>query len=414
MSEQVDHPTEVTDDLPYWPIMRAPGDNFDPPEELRRLAAEKPLRKVRIWDGSTPWLITGHAAQRALMADPRVSVNTSLPGFPHWHEGHRLTGSGRFVKNLVNQDPPEHTRLRRMLTPSFTAKRMQALRTEIERITNDLIDAMLAGPKPVDLVEAFALPLPSYMICALLGTPYEDHEFVQTHTAIGINRFATAEITLSSSVPMSEYMRRQLERKLDDPAQDALSDLAARVKSGELSLVEGTAAGQALLSAGFETSANMIALGTLALLQHPDQRAFLEKTDDPAVIANVVEELLRYLSIIHNGQRRVALDDIEVAGETIRAGEGIVLELVSANRDASVFPDADRLDVQRTGASQHHGFGYGTHQCLGQQLARVELQVAYKALFDRVPTLELATTIEEVTFKDDKLAYGVYDLPITW
>jgi cytochrome P450 len=252
------------------------------------------------------------------------------------------------------------------------------------------------------------------MICALLGAPYEDHDFFQTHTTMGLDRYATAETTRAASLPMAEYMRGLITTKLENPGQDALSDLAARVKLGELTMAEATAAGQVLLTAGHETSANMIALGTLALLEHPDQRAILEQTDDSSLIANAVEELLRYLSIIHNGQRRLATGDIEVGGETIKTGEGIILELASADRDKSIFPDPGRLDLERQEAFQHHGFGHGTHQCLGQQLARVELHVVYRTLFKRMPSLRLATTIEQINFKDDRLAYGVYELPVAW
>jgi cytochrome P450 len=169
-----------------------------------------------------------------------------------------------------------------------------------------------------------------------------------------------------------------------------------------------------LLSAGHETSANMIALAVVALLRHPDQLAILRDTDDPKVVADAVEELLRYLGIIHGGQRRIAKADIEIGGEVIRAGEGIIIELFSANRDANVFAEPDRLDLHRANARHHNAFGFGIHQCIGQQLARVELQVVYGTLFRRIPTLRLATPIDQIEFKQDHLAYGVHAAPVTW
>jgi cytochrome P450 len=172
--------------------------------------------------------------------------------------------------------------------------------------------------------------------------------------------------------------------------------------------------GTGLLIAGHETTANMIGLGVLALLQYPEQLAVLRDAVDPKIVANAVEELLRYLSIIQNGQRRVAIEDIEIAGEVIRAGEGIIIDLAPANWDAKAFAEPERLYLHRSGAGQHVAFGYGRHQCVGQQLARAELQIVYHTLLRRIPTLALAAPIDDIPFKHDRLAYGVYELPVTW
>jgi cytochrome P450 len=177
---------------------------------------------------------------------------------------------------------------------------------------------------------------------------------------------------------------------------------------------EAAQLGTGLLIAGHETTANMIGLGVLALLQNPSQAAVLRDAEDPKILANAVEELLRYLSIIQNGQRRVALEDINIAGETIRANDGIIIDLAPANWDADAFTEPDRLYLHRSGADRNVAFGYGRHQCVGQQLARAELQIVYQTLFRRIPTLELAVPIEDVPFKDDRLAYGVYELPVNW
>ena len=200
---------------------------------------------------------------------------------------------------------------------------------------------------------------------------------------------------------------------MENPAVDAVSDLAERVNAGEISVKEAAQLGTGLLIAGHETTANMIGIGVLALLENPEQAAALRDSDDPKFIANAVEELMRYLSIIQNGQRRVAIEDIEIAGETIRAGEGIILDLAPANWDAAVYPEPDKLDLSRD-AGQQLGFGYGRHQCVGQQLARAELQIVFHTLLRRIPTLRLAVPIEEVPFKHDRLAYGVYELPVAW
>jgi cytochrome P450 len=194
-----------------------------------------------------------------------------------------------------------------------------------------------------------------------------------------------------------------------------LSQLATEhVKTGALTQREAASMGVLLLVAGHETTANMIALGTLTLLEHPDQLAALRDADDPKLVAAAVEELLRYLTIVHAGLRRIALADIEIGGQTIRAGDGVIMALDAGNRDEQAFAeDPNRLDIGRD-ANPHVAFGFGVHQCLGQPLARLELQVVYGTLYRRIPSLRLAADLEQVPFKDDGAIYGVYELPVTW
>jgi cytochrome P450 len=404
---------EAVSDVPEYPMGRAAGCPFAPPPEVMELGAARPLSRVRIWDGSTPWLITGYEEVRTLFSDSRVSVDDRRPGFPHWNEGMLSTVHKR-PRSVFTADAEEHTRFRRMLSKPFTFKRVEGLRPAIQQITDEHIDAMLAGPQPGDIVTGLALPVPSLVISQLLGVPYEDADMFQHHANIGLARYATGEDTVKGAVNLNKYLAELVESKMENPAEDAVSDLAERVKAGELSVKEAAQLGTGLLIAGHETTANMIGLGVLALLQYPDQAAVLRDTDDPKVIANAVEELLRYLSIIQNGQRRIAAEDIEIAGEVIRAGEGIIIDLAPANWDANAFAEPDRLYLHRSGAGQHVAFGYGRHQCVGQQLARAELQIVFHTLLRRVPTLELAVPIEDVPFKHDRLAYGVYELPVTW
>ncbi|MFD8212642.1 cytochrome P450 [Streptomyces sp. NPDC059697] len=404
--------SDAAERFPEFVPPRAGACPFAPPPALAEIREEKPISKVRIWDGSTPWLITRHEDLRAVLGDPRVSVDDKRPGFPFPKKA-MAENAHHHPDTLFNTDAPVHTRLRRMLTSSFTAKRMAALRPAIQKVTDEHIDAMLAGPKPADLVQVLGLPIPTLMICELLGVPYEDHEFFQYHATVAVSQTSSAEQDRESSVALGEYLARQIQVKTENPAEDALSDLAALVKAGELTMGEASLMAVILLIAGHETSANMIALGTLALLEHPEQLALLRETDDPKVVAGAVEELLRYLTIAHTGQRRIALEDIEIGGEVIRAGDGIIVSLPAANWDPEAFPEPDRLDLLRD-ARQHNAFAFGVHQCLGQQLARVELQVVYGTLYRRVPTLRLATALEEIDFKEDAMAYGVAALPVTW
>ncbi|HEY2654480.1 MAG TPA: cytochrome P450 [Solirubrobacteraceae bacterium] len=401
--------TQESEDIPAYPMARAVGCPLDPPPGLRALPAAS---RVRLWDGSTPWLITRHADVRALLADPRVSADVRRKGYPHASAAGRARRTRGF--SFISMDDPDHARLRRMVTGAFAIRRVEALRPAIQRIVDERIDALLAGPRPVDLVKAFGLPVPSLVICRLLGVPYADHDFFQTRSRVLVLRDQAVERVMAARNELTEYLDRIIASKLAKPADDLLSVLAVEhVATGELSRREAALMAVLLLIAGHETTANMISLGTLALLEHPDQLAELRETDDPALIASAVEELLRYLTIVHSGRRRVALEDIEVDGQAIHAGDGIVLAGEVANRDEDVFAAPDRLDVDRD-ARGHVAFGFGVHQCLGQSLARLELQVVYGTLYRRIPRLRLAVPIEQIPFKHDSIIYGVYTLPVTW
>ncbi|MFI9838790.1 cytochrome P450 [Nonomuraea sp. NPDC051941] len=403
--------------IPEYDIARSAKCPLDPAPAMRARQEEGPLARVRLWDGSTAWLVTGHAEHRAVLGHPKVSVEPAR-GIPRLSPAEAtamdsMAKAGSASLGFIMMDDPEHARLRRMATSAFTVKRVEAMRPATQEIADELIDRLLAGPKPADLVEAFALPLPSLVISNLLGVPYDDHEFFQANSRTIINRNSTAEERGQAQHRLAEYLDGLIGEKLAKPGDDLLSGLVERVKAGELSRQEAARMGVLMLFAGHETTANMITLGTLALLQDPDQLALLRESDDPKLIASAVEELLRYLTITHGGLRRVALEDIEIAGQVIRAGEGIITVNETANRDPSVFPDPDRLDLQRN-PRLHVTFGYGVHQCLGQPLARMELQVAYPALLRRIPTLTLTAELEQIPFKHDGFVYGAYELPVTW
>lgn len=397
--------------VPEYPQPRDGRCPFAPAPGVLDLQSRAPLTRVRLWDGSTPWLVTRYEDYRALLADPRLSADATQDGYPSPSAGLKARRSTN--PTFISMDDPEHARLRRMVTAPFAIKRVEALRPRVQRIVDDLIDSMLAGPKPVDLVEAFALPTPSLVICELLGVPHTDHDFFQQNSRVLVKRDATAEESMAAQARLIEYIDDLIARKTTEPADDLLSSLAARVNDGELTRARAASMGMLLLVAGHETTANMIALGTLALLENPAQLALLRDSEDPKFVAGAVEELLRYLTITHMGRRRVALEDIEHGGQTIRAGEGVVLAGEAGNWDPEVFDAPDRLDLTRD-ARRHVAFGFGVHQCLGQPLARVELQVAYPTLLRRVPGLRLATSVDEVPFKHDGQVYGVYELPVTW
>ncbi|QYC40622.1 Cytochrome P450-SU2 [Nonomuraea coxensis DSM 45129] len=394
-------------DLTLPMVRRRP---LDPPDELGELRRQAPVHRLTFADGHLGWLVTGYAAARAVLADPRFSnrperMHPPIPGRMELarREGFRLP-PGMFLRT----DPPEHTRYRRLLTGQFTVRRMKALEPRIAEITEEHLDAMEAAGPPADLVEAFALPIPSLVICELLGVPYEDRARFQEDARILFNLETKAEDALAAVGSTMAYLSDLIGRKRDKPDDDLLSGL---VEGGELTDEELTGVGFLLLLAGHETTANMLGLGTYALLTNPAQLAALR--DDPSIAETAVEELLRYLTIIHLGPVRSAVEDVEIEGVLIRAGETVALSLPAANRDPERFPGGDTLDVTRP-ATGHLTFGHGIHQCLGQQLARAEMRIAYPALLRRLPGLRLAVTPEEVPMRSDMSIYGVHRLPVTW
>ncbi len=403
---------EAVSAVPEYPMERSAACPFAPPPQMLEMGEATPLSRVRIWNGTTPWLVTGHEVARALFADPRVSVDDRRDGFPHWNE-HMLSTVDKRPRSVFTSDAEEHTRFRRMLSKPFTFRRVEALRSAIQEVTDECIESILAGPQPADIVAKLALPVPTRVISEMLGVPYEDHEFFHEQANVGLARYATPEAGTTGALNLVKYLRNLVQAKMTNPAEDAVSDLAERVNAGEISEKEAAQMSIGLLMAGHETTANMIGIGVLALLENPEQAALLRDSDDPKFIANAVEELMRYLSIIQNGQRRVAIEDIEIAGQTIRAGEGIIIDDAPANWDPRAFPKPDQLDLQRADVQQL-AFGFGRHQCVGQQLARAELQIVFHTLLRRIPTLRLAVPFDEVPFKHDRLTYGVYELPVAW
>ena len=394
---------------PAFPMPR--GCPFDPPAELGHLRATAPITRVTLWDGSTPWLITRHEHVRAVLADRRFSADIGRAGFPSVSAS--TAARRRTAPSFISMDDPEHARYRRMLIGEFTVRRIGALRPRVARVVADLLDTMAAGPNPTDLVTAFALPVPSMVICELLGVPYTDHDYFQEHSKALLDTRTDPAEAVRRTEELRDYLAGLVAAREATPAEDLLGHLAARhVLTGELTRDEAASMALLLLVAGHETTANMIGLGTLTLLHHPEQATQL-RDGEPAVVNAAVEELLRLLTITHTGRRRLATEDVELAGVTIRAGEGIIAAGDAANRDPAEFAHPDQLDLHRE--SNHHvAFGFGVHQCLGQPLARLELQVAYPALLRRFPTLRVAAPLAEIPFRHEMSVYGVHALPVAW
>jgi cytochrome P450 len=340
------------------------------------------------------------------MGDRRFSADSRNPGFPFLSNGRRELAAE--TPSFIRLDDPEHARFRRMLTGDFIIKRVEAMRPEVQRIVDGFLDRMTAHHPPADLVAEFALPVPSLVICTLLGVPYQDHDYFQERSRILLHNHSTVEQVREARDQLSTYLEELTDRKAKEPDEKIISRLVAR---GDLTREEVASMSLLLLVAGHETTANMTALSTVALLRDPAQLARLR--EDPTLIKGAVEELLRYLSIVHSGTVRVAVETAEIGGVTIQAGEGVVCMLSTANRDAAVFDSPDALDVGRE-ARRHVAFGFGVHQCLGQPLARLELQIALETLIRRLPDLRLAVPLDQIRFKTDAAIYGVEELPVAW
>ncbi|MFG3506926.1 cytochrome P450 [Streptomyces sp. NPDC047821] len=383
------------------PTARRPGCPFDPPAELIDARRNGPISRCTHPGGKPGWLITGYDLVKSVLADPRFSarrdllnvVDFALPPAP----------PGEFLL----MDEPQHGRYRKPLVGKFTARRMRLLTERVEQITADCLDAMEEAGPPVDLVTAFAKPIPTIIICELLGVPYEDRASFQEQIDSFMNGEPNEEELVAAYTATRNYLAELVAAKRANPTDDVLSELT----DSDLTDEELQGIGLILLAAGFDTTANMLALGTFALLRHPAQLAALR--DDPALTDRAVEELLRYLSVAKTFMR-TALVDVEVGGQTIEAGTTVILSYNTANRDPERFTDPHVLDLHRQDGG-HVAFGHGIHLCLGQQLARVEMRVAFSALLSRFPTLRLAVPAEEVGLRPETAdIHGVKNLPVTW
>ncbi|WP_280491795.1 cytochrome P450 [Nocardia asiatica] len=396
--------------IPHGLPMERDASPFDPPRAITRLREARPVSPMIFPDGHEGWLVTGYDAVRQLMADTRFSSRQDI-GILHvpYETGMPVaTEPSPQVPGLfVAMDPPDHTRLRRKLTGAFTVHRMKQLEAHIGDIVERQLDEMASLTPPVDLVKAFALPVPSLVICELLGVPYADRENFQVNSAKFLIKEQPLEEKMAAYGAMTTYLAELVMRKRAEPGEDILSDLA---RHDDLTIEELTGIAFLLLLAGHETTANMLALGTFALLEHPEQLAELRA--DPDLLPGAVEELLRYLSVADIFYR-YATEDIELGGETIGKGSTVVVSLLAANRDPQRFDHPDTLDIHRK-ARGHLSFGHGVHQCLGQQLARIEMRAGFAGLLRRFPTLALAIPAGEVRLRTDMNIYGVHELPVTW
>ncbi|MEU8862087.1 cytochrome P450 [Streptomyces umbrinus] len=404
-------PTGIDDStgLPSFPGARSSRCPLDPPTEQMRWRLGEGLSRVRTSHGRTAWAVTRFEDVKVALSDPRISADARR--FPV------LTAAGQDMNlppAFPRMDDPEHARIRRMLTGEFTVRRMEAMRPRLRDLIDRVLAEMIAaGHEPTDLVSAYALPVPSLAISLLLGVPYEEHAFFQRHTATLTSLDASQDERAAARRELFDYIVSLVKLKEHTPGDDLISRLLSeRVATGQLGHQDVAMMAQILLHAGHETTANMIGLGTLTLLRNPEQADLVRDTHDPEVVAGAVEELLRYLTIAQDMMWRVATEDLDLGGQLVRAGDMLTISLPAANRDPR-YEDPDTFAPDRN-ARGHLAFGHGVHQCLGQSLARVELQEALPALLRALPDLRLAVPLEQIEFRHDMATFGVHALPVTW
>ncbi|GLY75589.1 cytochrome P450 [Actinoallomurus iriomotensis] len=380
---------------------------FAPPAEYRRMRADGPLVRAVLPNGAPVWAVTRHAEARQILSDPRISSDTGRPERPRGPDDDR-PDEGFFI----DMDPPEHSRYRRLLISELGARPVAAMRPRVQRIVDAAIDTMLEAGPSADLVESFARPVPARVVCELLGVPVADHEFFESRLRM-LSVMSIDPRAPQASRDLRGYLGELIRRAEHAPHDGLIGRLAGRhLPTGELTADALINIGFLLLLAGYESPANMISLGVVTLLEHPAQLAALRA--DPGLLPGATEELLRFHSVQDwVSFDRAAADDLDIGGVRIRAGDRLTVLAASANRDERAFENPDEFDVHRS-AHHHLAFGHGVHQCVGHNLARAVLEIAYGTLLARMPTLRLAAGLDALPFAYDSGLFGLHAMPVTW
>lgn len=396
----------TSEETPRFPFLRE--NPAEPPGLYARLRTSEPVKRVEMPNGAEAWLVTKYEDVRLVLNDRRFS-RTALtePDAP------LIVPLQRVKAGIINLDPPEHTRLRRVVSPPFRPRSVEPLRAHVQEVTDGLLDRMEEEGAPADLVEKFATPLPIMIICQILGVPYEDRDQFRAwaDTVLSLTSRTPEEI-VSAREALLTYCADLVAAKRTEPTDDLLSAvIRQRDEAGSLSEDELVTLPMTLLLAGYETIANQLACGVLTLLRHPDRSR--ELREDASLIPAAVEELVRLISLGGAAPLRRTTEDVELSGTVIPAGSVVLVGLGSANRDEQQFENGDLPDFRRP-ENQHVGFGGGPHHCLGAHLARIELQVAIGSLVTRFPDLRLAVPEEELPWSEGQVMHSLLGLPVTW
>ncbi len=389
--------------FPSSALMPLKRNGLDPVPELGDLRERTPVSKLVVPFGVNVWLVTGYDPVKEVLGNAKAFSNdfANLAGKAGTTAQHAPGGLG-FA------DPPVHTRLRKLLTPEFTMRRLARLTPGIETIVGERLDAMAAARQPVDLVSEFAMPVPSLVICELLGVPYEDREEFQHLSMARFDLFSGAGASFGSISKSLTYLLDVVRKQREQPG-DGLLGMIIKEHGDAIDDMELAGLADGVLTGGFETTASMIALGALVLLQDP--AAFERVRGDDAAVSDFVEELLRHLTVVQVAFPRFAREDVLIGGTPIAPGDVVICSLSAANRDDVLGPGMEQVDPARA-ATSHLAFGHGLHRCIGAQLARMELRAAYPAMLRRFPDMRLAVPARELTFRKSSIVYGVESLPV--
>ncbi|MET9483261.1 cytochrome P450 [Streptomyces sp. NPDC006638] len=390
----------------------------DPYPAYAWLREHAPVHRTELPSGVEAWLVTRYADAKRALADPRLSKNpVHHAGSAHAKGRTGIPGerNAELMTHLLNIDPPDHTRLRRLVSKAFTPRRVAQFAPRVQELTDRLIDGFAAEGE-ADLIHDFAFPLPIYAICDLLGVPREDQDDFRDWAGMMIRHGGGPRGGVARSVKkMRSYLAELIHRKRENPGDDLITDLIRSSDQGE-HLTENEAAAMAfiLLFAGFETTVNLIGNGMYALLRHPEQRALLQASLDAGesgLLATGVEELLRYDGPVELATWRYATEPLTLGGQAIATGDPVLVVLAAADRDPARFEDPDRLDLARRD-NQHLGYGHGIHYCVGAPLARLEGQAALGTLLTRLPDVRLAGEPADLRWRGGLIMRGLRTLPV--
>ncbi|PAZ14978.1 cytochrome [Streptomyces sp. SA15] len=382
------------------------------PPELAEIRDGESVVEVKFPDGITGWMVTKHADVRKVLVDSRFSSKVMASAAAAMSE----TETGKLMnESLVGMDPPEHTRLRKLVTRAFTARNVEQLRPRIAELVAELLDEMETLPRPVDLVKTFSVPLPVRVICELLGVPAEDQDTFHAWSNSLLGDWSQVVEKEAATVSLVRYFGELIAAKREKPADDLITALI-KVSEEDPTLTEReiTALSIGILSAGHETTANQLSMFLVHLLHHRDQLEELRA--NPDALPRAIDELLRFVPLTTTGGiiPRLTTADVELSnGKVLPAGTVVLPAVATANRDPEVFDDGERLNLARE-HNAHLSFGAGIHYCLGAQLARIELHEAFKAILERMPSVRLAVPESELRLKSASIIRGLESLPVTW